>query len=236
MFTLIKKHRGFPYRTLGSVDKHLSFLLACTKYRNKSYYSVLGLESSASLNDIKSAYYKMSMRYHPDKNFGCQDAAVKFREITEAYEVLSNADKKLKYDQETLRSQYKKPFEGYPYERSTTHTYREPREPRTGRSKEFNYDEHFQKHYEEVFRRNQEQLRMMRQAQKNWQRDPYSNPYARRSGTRPSPDAFNNNRAFAVPWSAVTFVWVIMVFFFISELMKGDVPRTSDFVDRPSKK
>lgn len=237
MLSLIRKQDGRIHRTLGCGHNNLSLLLAGTKYRNKCYYSALGLDSSASLHDIKSAYYKLSMKFHPDKNYGCAEAANKFREITEAYEVLSNADKKLKYDQEIFRSQYRKPFGGIPYEKSTAYTFRERSDPRTGRSKEFNYDEHFQRHYEEIMRRNQEHIRMMRQARMRWERDPYANPYARQSRTRPNPDGFNDNKTgmFNVPWSAMMFVWLLMVLFLVTELKKADVPRTPDFSDRSNK-
>lgn len=61
-------------------------------------YGRLGVSNQASSIEIKTAYYKLSKIYHPDKNDGCTDAALKFREITEAYEILGNAISKKKYD------------------------------------------------------------------------------------------------------------------------------------------
>lgn len=62
-------------------------------------YSVLGLERSASADDIKKAYRRLSKEWHPDKHKGQKDAESKFKEINEAYETLSDPDKKRTYDQ-----------------------------------------------------------------------------------------------------------------------------------------
>ena len=65
----------------------------------RDYYEVLGLSKSASNSEIKKAYRKMAVKYHPDKNPDDKAAEEKFKEAAEAYEVLSDADKKSKYDQ-----------------------------------------------------------------------------------------------------------------------------------------
>ncbi len=64
----------------------------------RDYYEVLGLKKGASDNDIKRAFRKMAMKYHPDKNPGDKEAEEKFKEINEAYAVLSDPEKKEKYD------------------------------------------------------------------------------------------------------------------------------------------
>ena len=64
----------------------------------RDYYEILGLSKSASDAEIKKSYRKLAMEYHPDKNQGNKEAEEKFKEISEAYEVLSNSDKKNKYD------------------------------------------------------------------------------------------------------------------------------------------
>lgn len=65
----------------------------------RDYYEVLGLTKSASEADIKKAYRQMAKKYHPDVNPGDKQAEEKFKEINEAYEVLSDAQKKARYDQ-----------------------------------------------------------------------------------------------------------------------------------------
>lgn len=64
----------------------------------RDYYEVLGVSKSASADEIKKAYRKIAMQYHPDRNPGDKAAEEKFKEAAEAYDVLSNADKKAQYD------------------------------------------------------------------------------------------------------------------------------------------
>ncbi|MDR0731941.1 MAG: molecular chaperone DnaJ [Treponema sp.] len=65
----------------------------------RDYYEVLGIQKNASKDDVKKAYRKLAIQYHPDKNPGNKEAEEKFKEATEAYEVLSDDQKKSAYDQ-----------------------------------------------------------------------------------------------------------------------------------------
>jgi len=65
----------------------------------RDYYEVLGVGKNADSKDIKKAYRKLALKYHPDKNPGDKQAEEKFKEAAEAYEILSNTEKKQRYDQ-----------------------------------------------------------------------------------------------------------------------------------------
>jgi len=64
----------------------------------KDYYKILGVKKDASVDDIKKSYRKLALQYHPDRNREDKDAEEKFKEATEAYEVLSNKEKRSEYD------------------------------------------------------------------------------------------------------------------------------------------
>ena len=65
----------------------------------RDYYEVLGVSKSADATEIKKAYRKLALKYHPDKNPGDKEAEEKFKDAAEAYDVLSNEEKKRRYDQ-----------------------------------------------------------------------------------------------------------------------------------------
>ena len=65
----------------------------------KDYYKILGVERSANADEVRKAYRKLAMQYHPDRNPGDKQAEEKFKEINEAYQVLSDTQKRARYDQ-----------------------------------------------------------------------------------------------------------------------------------------
>lgn len=90
----------------------------------KNYYITLGIKNTASLDEIKSAFRKLAKKYHPDKNQHTQQSDDFFKEIQEAYEVLSNYEKRRKYDQkfayantyEQIRNKTYTPYNGNAYQ------------------------------------------------------------------------------------------------------------------------
>jgi len=73
----------------------------------KDYYYILGIESTATLAEIKKAYRKLSVKFHPDKNKGDQFFEKRFKEIQEAYDTLSNKDKRINYDSKFKKQNFK---------------------------------------------------------------------------------------------------------------------------------
>lgn len=78
----------------------------------KDYYGILGVSKTASQEEIKQAFRKLARKYHPDVNPGNQQAEARFKEVNEAYEVLSDPDKRKKYDQ--FGQYWKQAGQGFP--------------------------------------------------------------------------------------------------------------------------
>ncbi|XP_053680883.1 dnaJ homolog subfamily C member 30, mitochondrial [Anopheles nili] len=88
---------------LGCVESQKRWI-SCSTASFRSHYDSLGVTPHATQNDIKQAYYKLSMLYHPDKNKGSDVAAEKFRDITAAYEILGNYRLRKLYDKGILHT------------------------------------------------------------------------------------------------------------------------------------
>src|SRR6266511_6385126 len=78
----------------------------------RDYYEVLGVARTATADEIKKAYRKLARKHHPDVNPGDKSAEAKFKEINEAYEVISDKDKRKKYDQYGDQWQHADQFAG----------------------------------------------------------------------------------------------------------------------------
>ena len=84
------------------IDCHLTILIifrtSSISFASKDFYEVLGVSRDSSAKDIKKAYYQLAKKYHPDTNKGDKEAQKKFQEVSEAYECLSDDNKRKQYD------------------------------------------------------------------------------------------------------------------------------------------
>lgn len=118
---------------------------------HKSHYEALNIPKTATYKEIKDAYYRLSMIYHPDKNKGSKEAANIFRDITSAYEVLGNVRQRRLYDNSANLVQ-----------RNSHHTFRQPFETMNTKtdlnktnvqSRDYNFTKSSKAHYSKIYQR-----------------------------------------------------------------------------------
>ena len=149
------------YRLSGSVVSTASFgNLGCTKLNyystgpghkkptKKNYYRVLGVSPKATQAQIKTAFYKLSLKHHPDKHKGSEESHDRFQEISEAYNVLSDHEQRKLYDRELvvdgqLRAEH-------------AHAYYPPKSPKKPRESIYDFDEWTKAHYSKQLNQNQQ--------------------------------------------------------------------------------
>ncbi|RWS22370.1 dnaJ subfamily C member 30-like protein [Leptotrombidium deliense] len=92
-------NRSVYVSMICELNEYRHFRFFCDYTTSKQdLYEILGISRNSTHNEIKSAYYKLSFVYHPDKNVGDEEAAKRFQEIRQAYEVLGNSERKQRYD------------------------------------------------------------------------------------------------------------------------------------------
>lgn len=124
--------------------------LFSTKHEKaKDLYAIIGVSPNATQKQIKDAYYKLSMRYHPDRNLGNPEAHQKITELNEAYAVLGQYDQRRRYDKGLLHQYPRRPHphhrESKPHQKATVY----------GDKVKFDFDAFYRAHYGEALRRDQ---------------------------------------------------------------------------------
>src|SRR6266516_3076803 len=99
-FSTHPRLRSQPPSAAGRVENpsHIALAILRPPMAEKDYYDILGVKKNASDEELKKAYRNLAKKYHPDKNKGNKEAENKFKEISEAYAVLSDKEKRQQYD------------------------------------------------------------------------------------------------------------------------------------------
>lgn len=118
----------------------------------KDLYAIMGISPHATQQQIKEAYYKLSMKYHPDRNKGSVVAHEKFTELTDAYSVLGQYSLRKKYDKGLLHQYPQRPHPHHRHEGPRKTTFH-------GEKVKFDFDEFYRVHYGEALRREQQARR-----------------------------------------------------------------------------
>ena len=121
--------------------------------KSKDLYTIIGVSPHATQQQIKEAYYRLSMRYHPDRNRGSPEAHQRFTELTEAYSILGQYDRRRKYDKGLLHQYPRRPHPSQRHDRPTRTAFHGQK------VKKFDFDEFYRAHYGEALRRQQQIIR-----------------------------------------------------------------------------
>lgn len=117
----------------------------------KSHYEALNIPKTATHKEVKDAYYRLSMIYHPDKNKGSEEAANIFRDITSAYEVLGNVRQRRLYDSGSSPIQKSPQYTTYrPFETMNT---KNDLYKANVRNRDYNFDKWSKAHYSNIYQR-----------------------------------------------------------------------------------
>lgn len=120
--------------------------------KSKDLYAVMNVTRNATQQQIKDAYYKLSMQYHPDKNKNSKEATAKFTELTEAYSILGSHELRKRYDK-GIHSHRPAPTP------PTHHTHTDHTHNVHGQRVKFDFDEFYRAHYGEALKREREARR-----------------------------------------------------------------------------
>ncbi|KAL7647149.1 UNVERIFIED_CONTAM: hypothetical protein RMT77_002407 [Armadillidium vulgare] len=137
-----------------------NFHICSSLLNKKNFYDVLGVSSKATKSQIKKSYYQLSLRYHPDHNKDDVKAANKFREITEAYEVLGDVAKRRLYDKGLYGFASSPVSDAETAMHSKYYRSAQRKTPSVGRTHAYNFDAWTQAHYQESFQRKQREKKV----------------------------------------------------------------------------
>ena len=126
--------------------------------KSKDLYAILGVTPHATQQQIKEAYYKSSMKYHPDRNRGSPEAHQKFTALTDAYSILGQYELRKKYDKGLLHQYPRQPHSVHRHEPSSAMNMH-------GRKVRYNFDEYYRAHYGEALQRTWREAREKKAAQ-----------------------------------------------------------------------
>ncbi|XP_018023100.1 dnaJ homolog subfamily C member 30, mitochondrial [Hyalella azteca] len=156
--SILRIHSNHKIRPLSHHTASIGQVSYFSTQAKKSYYEILEISEKSTQAQIKEAYYKLSLKYHPDQQQDCIDASEKFRAISEAYEVLINLQKKKLYDKGLYKTTAGPDTPSSDEKRSSQAVTPVRQKPST-----FYVDEWHQKHYSQMIKtKSQKAMRIKR--------------------------------------------------------------------------